>query len=419
MKSYVQKEQFAYRRETEDNKEVPSGILDGITLFRFAHMARNASSGGVEAYLWNLNRHLLQRNRMRILQMYLVPESGPFDIKIEQVGRGELVWIPSILKSNSGQQTTKARRLWARLRGRLDPNFLVCHDMLLSSLARYQPSLAVFHWISEDSRIVLDFLNNKRVPFVVINHFQNTRLKRRLIRSQISKALAIGGVSGIDVPVFVRSRFINLSDGVDTDFFHPGKAVPLERKIKDPLILLPSRIVEGKGHLDSIRALGRLMREGRRAVLVFAGRQESAALIEKLKRAISEDGVQESVIFAGELDPEELRNWYAASDLVVLPSYAEGLGKVLLEAQAMEKPVVAYDVGGVVGAVKNRESGYLVRRGDIAGLVRRLKELLEHDDRKHKMGCRGRRFVFSHFSIEQMVTRHEKFYTEAISTERD
>ena len=102
MKTLHLNEQFAYRRDTEPNKEYQAGILDGITLFRFAHMSRNASSGGVEAYLWSLNRHLLQTNRMRILQMYLVPESWPFDVEIEQVERGELVWIPSLFKSNQG-----------------------------------------------------------------------------------------------------------------------------------------------------------------------------------------------------------------------------------------------------------------------------------------------------------------------------
>jgi glycosyltransferase involved in cell wall biosynthesis len=415
VKVYIQSEQFARKKETEANREDPAGILDGLTLFRFSHMWRNESSGGVEAYLRNLNRHLLKRNRMRILQMYLVPESGPFDIEIEQVGRGELVWIPSILKSSSGQQTTKAQRLWARLRGRLDPNFLVCHDILFSSLVRYQPSLAVFHWISEDSRTVLDFLNNKRVPFVVINHFQNTRLKRRLIRSQISKALAIGGVSGIDMPVFVRSRFTNLSDGVDTDFFHPGKAVPLGRKIEGPLILLPSRITAEKGHIDAVRAMGWLAMEEVNAFLAFAGRQESPAFTEKLKRVISKEGVQERVIFAGELRPEELRNWYAASGIVVLPSYTEGLGRVLLEAQAMGRPVVAYAVGGVAEAIGQGETGFLVRRGDVEGLAIRLSELLGDQVKRCKMAERGRKFIVERFSLDSLAIRHEKFYAKTLN----
>ena len=79
----------------------PTGALDGITIFRFAHMWKNTSSGGVEAYLSSLNHQILQRNRMRILQMYLVPEDEPCSIEIEKIGRGELVWIPSRQKRGS------------------------------------------------------------------------------------------------------------------------------------------------------------------------------------------------------------------------------------------------------------------------------------------------------------------------------
>ena len=415
VKAYIQNEPFAYRRETAANKEDPAGILDGITLFRFAHMRRHASSGGVEAYLWNLNRHLLQKNRMRILQMYLVPESGPFDVEIEQVGRGELVWIPSILKSNSGQQTTKAQRLWAKLMRRLDPRFVVCHDIVLSTLANYQINLAVFHWISEDSRIVLRYLNKRRVPFVVVNHFQNARLKRRYIRRQISEARAIGGVSNVSVPSFVRNRFTNLSDGVDTIFFNPEKAIPLERKIEGLVILLPSRITEMKGHLDAIRALGWLSRDGISAVLVFAGRLESPAFMGKLQQVISEEQVQEHVIFAGELDPEELRNWYAASNIVVLPSYAEGLPKILLEAQSMERPVAAYDVGGVKETLKAGETGFIVHKGDIRELSKKIKYLLENEYKGKEAGVLGRALMIDKFSLETLTMRHERFYRNALS----
>ncbi|MEN6321056.1 MAG: glycosyltransferase family 4 protein [Syntrophaceae bacterium] len=406
--------QVTYRREAEANKEYPLGALDGFTLFRFAHMWRDATAGGVEAYLSNLNRYLLQRNRMRILQMYLVTECGPFDVEIEQIGQGELIWIPSLLKSRMEQQTTKVQRFWARLRRRLAPQSLICHDILLSTLANYQPCLAVFHWISEDSRLVINYLNNRHVPFVVVNHFQNSRLTLRCIRRQISDARAIGGVSNVDVPRFVRSRFTDLSDGVDTDFFHPEKAAPLERKITHPLILLPSRITEGKGHLDAIRALVWLAREEISAVLVFAGRMTSPSFLETLKKFIAEEGIQDRVIFTGELDHTELRNWYAASHLVILPSYGEGLPKVLLEAQAMEKPTVAYEVGGVAEAIQHGDSGFLLRKGDIESLAIRLKELLENQDKRCVMGKSGRKFVIERFSLESLVIRHENFYASTV-----
>lgn len=410
MKYRTSSERCAHRKETEATKDTASGVLDGITIFRFAHMWKNTSAGGVEAYLSNLNQQMLQRNKMRILQMHLAMEDEPCNIEIEHIGQGELVWIPSIFKTNQEQQITKVQRLLVRLRIMQSSQFNICHDLLLSTLANYQVNLAVFHWISEDSRTILDYCNKSRVPFVVINHFQNTRLKRRLIRKQISEARAIGGVSNVNVPSFIRSSFTNLSDGVDTDFFHPGKAEPLKRRINVPLVLLPSRITEEKGHLDALSALGCLSRGGISAILVFVGRLGSPAFMKKLQLMISEEGAQERVLFLGEVSSEVLRNWYAAATVVILPSYTEGLGKILLEAQAMERPVVAYDVGGVSEALCNDKSGFLVQKGDIAGLTRRFKVLLADQCLRYEMGKQGRQFVISRFSLEALTIRHEEFY---------
>lgn len=398
-------------------KDASSRKLDGLTLFRFAHIWRNASSGGVEAYLRDLNRNLLERNRMRILQMYLAPGKEGEGIEIERIGQGELVWIPSLFKGGQRQEMTRAQRFYRRLRKLRNQQSFIYHDLLLSTLNRNELNLAVFHHISEDSRTVINYLNKRQIPFVVVNHFQNARLKYRYIRSQISGALAIGGVSNVDVPRFVTSRFTNLSDGVDTDFFHLGKAGPLGRKVTQPIILLPARVTIEKGHLDAVKVLCLLSREGFSAALVFAGRyQESPVFMERLKRVISEEGVQERVIFTSEICPDDMRNWYTAASIVLLPSYAEGLPKVLLEAQAMGRPVVAYEVGGAAEAIRNGEGGFLVRKGDIEGLASRVKELLANEGKRREMGHQGRLFVLSQFSMETMVSRHEEFYIHALVT---
>jgi len=273
--------------------QIETNLLDDTIIFRFSHICRNPFSGGMETYLYELNQKLLERNRMQILQMYLSPTGGPDKIEIEKVGRGELIWIPSFYTGSLIQQTTWAMRFWHKLRNMSVTRLTINHDMLLSTLAHYQINLAVFHWISEDSKIVINYLKNRRIQFVVINHFQNTRLKRDYIRTQISGVQAIGGVSNIAVPDFVKSRFTNLSDGINVDFFSLEKAVPLEKKSIEPLIFLPSRITEEKGHLDAVRAVGYLARSGVSAILVFAGRQESQTFMKKLTRVISEEGIKE------------------------------------------------------------------------------------------------------------------------------
>ena len=396
-------------------KDLQDGILDGTTLFRFAHIFRKQSAGGMEAYLQDLNRLLLERNRMQILQMFLAPTTGPLKVEIERVARGLIVWIPSILHYKTNLQSSFFQTLLSKLTSTPAGKVQIYHDFLLSTLSNYPIRFAAFHWISEDSKVVLKYLMKRQIPFIAINHFQNSRLNQHLVRTQISNALAIGGVSNRDVPEFLRNRFTNLSDGVDTDFFDPEKAVALDRDFNGPLLLLPSRITQEKGHLDAVKALGRLIREGVQAVLGFAGRSGSPAFLQNLRGLIAEEGLKENVIFAGELSRHDLRNWYGASTVVLLPSSSEGLGRVLLEAQAMKRVAVAYNVGGVAEALPDRLSGFLVKKGDIRGLASRLKHLLEDHEQRSEMGEQGRSFVLERFSMRSLARRHEQFYSSIIS----
>ena len=222
----------------------------------------------------------------------------------------------------------------------------------------------------------------------------------------------------MNVPNPIRNRFSNLSDSVDSEFFHPEKSKPLKRKITEPIILLPSRITLLKGHLDALKALRQLRRNGINATLVFAGKlapDEKTAFMEKLHQLVSEEGLRKHVVFAGEQTAEELRDWYAASTIVILPTYAEGLGKVLLEAQAMEKPVIAYDSGGVPEAILDGATGYMVKKGHIEGLANRLKELIEQPEKQKEMGRLGRIFIAERFTAEALTTRHEEFYIKALN----
>ena len=369
----------------------------------------------MECYLSDLNRALLDRNQMRIIQLYLVEDVNQCTVEVERSGKGEIVWVPSLL-NNALNGARGYRRLWSAVRRRLLGDQIVSHHLLHSTLGAYAVDLAVFHWISEDSEAVIHRLSQAGVPVAVVNHFQNSRLQQPMIRRQLAAATAVGGVSEIEVPAFLANRFTNLSDAVDFDFFRTGNARVSAWSQHRPILFLPARITPGKGHLDAIRCLGILRRAGVPATLVFAGRAGAAPYVRSLMTAISEEGVQHTVIMAGELNPEELRDLYAASDVVIFPTSAEGLGRVLLEAQAMERPVVAYRVGGVSEAVRHNSTGYLVPEGDIGALADRIVRLLKDESERRAMGIRGREYVVEKFSIRALAARHEAFYSAALRT---
>ena len=97
--------------------------------------------------------------------------------------------------------------------------------------------------------------------------------------------------------------------------------------------------------------------------------------------------------FLGNLRDDKLPAVYHCADVFVLPSIQEGQGIVLLEAQACAKPVVAFNIGGVNEAVRNGETGVLVKPGSTDELAEALLKLISDKALQTKMGASGRRFV--------------------------
>jgi D-inositol-3-phosphate glycosyltransferase len=231
---------------------------------------------------------------------------------------------------------------------------------------------------------------------------------------QAERAVAIGGVTGVDVPSRFAARFTALSDAVDLDFFAPDVG-DRPRGSNSLVVLLPSRVYREKGHLDAVRALGAARERGIDATLVFAGRVESESYLEQTMKAAKSLGVQDRVNVLRQVSPIELRRLYKEADLVILPSKDEGLPRVLIEAQAMGKPVVAYSVGGVPEAVMNGETGWTVEAGNAAQFAQRVADVLDDAESRQKAGARARDFVVSRFSSVALACRHEDFILSALS----
>ena len=156
--------------------------------------------------------------------------------------------------------------------------------------------------------------------------------------------------------------------GVDPRAFAP----PERRRQSGPLrVLSVGRLVPGKGHAVLLEALDRLRQQGigTRTTLVGDGPER-----ESLELLAAELGLD--VRFAGAVGRDELAAFYAAADAFCLPTFAEGLGVVLLEAMASGLPVVSTQVMGVPEAVEDGETGLLVSPGRadlLADALARLK----------------------------------------------
>lgn len=419
---------------------IAPGALDGTTIMRYAHIYRGRSGGGVERYLRLLNECLLSRHDLTIVQTYVTSLEN-VEVEIELSGRGRIVWIPISFREYDAKGCRLLSRFLHVISGTYGLSRLVgygavaakmrsvrelsaflgghfCHrETILSRhleriLRTQQIDLVCLHWMSYDTSALVSAAKQSAIPYVVINHFSNERLSLKKYLRWLADASSIGGVSSRCVPLHARDKFINLSDAVDIEFFAPDRSgAQLEESLD---VILPARIDRSKGHDDVLRAAEMLAANGTAIKIGFIGPIQSTQFLAELKRRCGSLPKTVQVKFLGEVNPTEMRNWYASSKIVVLPSRSEGLGRVLLEAQAMERPVIAYASGGVADALIPDRTGYLLAPGDVGSLANCIEVLLQDKARRHDMGKAGRAFVSLHFSTNKLIERHEEFYIQAM-----
>lgn len=133
----------------------------------------------------------------------------------------------------------------------------------------------------------------------------------------------------------------------------------------------------------------------------------------RLEQLTAEVGLTDRVTFTGW--QADVRGYFEAMDVFVLSSYREGLPNVVLEAMALEVPVVATRVNGVPRVVRNGENGLLVDPGDPAELASAVATLLADPDRRAAYRAAGRQTVESHFSFARRMCRLAAAYDELLS----
>ncbi|MGV9214874.1 glycosyltransferase family 4 protein [Micromonospora sp. RB23] len=204
-----------------------------------------------------------------------------------------------------------------------------------------------------------------------------------------------------------------LAPGVDVDTYHPsvdGEPVRARLGLTDrPVVVCVSRLVPRKGQDMLIRALPEIRRRVPDAALLIVGGGPYRATLEKLAR---QTGVERDVVFTGSVPAADLPTHYAAGDVYAMPCRTrnrgldvEGLGIVYLEASATGLPVVAGDSGGAPDAVREGETGYVVRGRDVAQLADRVARLLADRDLARQLGAAGRAWVEREWRWEAQAQR--------------
>ena len=177
-----------------------------------------------------------------------------------------------------------------------------------------------------------------------------------------------------------------------------------------PLIGMVGRFSPEKDHETFLQAAARVAGTWPQARFVLVGEdpdpgQPRRRALEQLAERL---GLQDKVIFTGAR--QDMPEVMAALDLLVHCAHREAFGRVLVEAMAAARPVVATAVGGIPEVVG--ECGLLVPEGDAAEVARAVESLLADPETARQLGVAGQRRVREHFSIEAHVAQVEALYEE-------
>ncbi|MGE3976917.1 MAG: glycosyltransferase family 4 protein [Nitrospira sp.] len=366
-----------------------------------AELAGSAGCGGGERYLELLFDRL---DRSKFSPLLICPEPGPF------VGKMKAKGIPTDVVHLTPLFNPLALIRLARVLRRDEVTILQTHGARANVYGRLAAWLAgVPCVVSTVHNSIRDYEVNS-----ILRHLYSAILRvvlpltdRIICVSEVLKQDVIADCPG------AAPKTATVWNGIDPSLFScRGDRNKIRREWwvgSGPVLLTVARLTEQKGHRFLIEALPALIAEWPSLVCLFVGEGECR---ESLRALAREKGVEQSCRFAGARN--DVVDWYAAADVVVLPSLSEGFPFVVLEALAMSCPVVATNVNGVPELIRDGIHGLLVPPRNPQALETAIQTLLHDPCLAACLGKAGQKEVAARFTSEKMVYDTIRVIEEAL-----
>jgi glycosyltransferase involved in cell wall biosynthesis len=202
-----------------------------------------------------------------------------------------------------------------------------------------------------------------------------------------------------------ESRFTRIFSGFDLNPFlnaqpDPVLAARLGIQPGDFVIGKIARLFELKGHDDLFLAAPELVRRIPNLKILLVG---DGPWRQRFEALAAQPDLAGRILFAGLVPPSAVPAHLALMDVLVHLSRREGLARVLPQALAAGKPIIAYDCDGASEVCMNNETGYLLAPDDLNGLVNRIGQLADAPEIGQHLAQTGRAFVHQRFPTERMV----------------
>jgi glycosyltransferase involved in cell wall biosynthesis len=212
-----------------------------------------------------------------------------------------------------------------------------------------------------------------------------------------------------------RERVTCIATGIDLERFHPSRpgTVRQELGLPDhvPLVGMISVLRSWKGHVTFLEAAEKLLAQRPIHLVITGDGPGRAEITEKIERMPWRGNV---TLLGHRAD---VKNVLASLDVLVLPSYAhEGIPQIILQAQAMGRPVVATRIGGIPEVVEDGVTGLLLEPRDPAALAASIARVLDDRALRTRLGEAERKYAETHHGIDRMGARLLDLYESLDST---
>ncbi len=373
--------------------------------------------------------------------------------------------IPNLVRQINPIKDRRALRDLRDLIKRIQPDIVHTHSSKAGILGRWaawsvRPRPATIHTIHGP-------------PFMPIEGHPLHRFKVRALnfaytlaeRSAAAHCHTIVSVADAMTREFLRRRigtpeqYVTVRSGMEiepylTPALRPDGTPETRENSRDALALKPddfvigtvARLAQHKGHDDVLDAIVEELRTNPNIVLLWVGdgwwRDRLVSKIRSLGLTLRALDLSTSsadprtepeniipptqhqgkatgrVILTGLVPPSQIPALLRAMDLLVHPSYREGLPRTVPQALLSNVPVVAYDCDGTGEVCRDMETGRLVKTGDIAALGNAIRWMAAHPDERRAMAERGKALCLREFTATKMVDDLERVYAKALQLAR-
>ena len=225
----------------------------------------------------------------------------------------------------------------------------------------------------------------------------------------------------------LNKKFLVIFRGINTEYFNPNKIHQSDEKKlisqwninkERPLILLPGRLTSWKGQemfIEALNLVNKEMPEQPFSAVILGSDQGRNVYKKKLLRLVEQYRLNNQVQFFDKCELMPLA--YKISDIIVSASIEpEAFGRVSVEAQSMEKPIIASNIGGSNETIVNDKTGFLFEAGKPEELSKKIIHVLNLNESTLKfMGIEGRKNVIKKFNIEKMCFSTYSEYKKLIN----